>query len=154
MPGCRDRPAGDGASGAGLAELLLVIACGTVLAAAAVPNVHRLVQEWSLRGGVQTLETSLLWGRMHCISTNSSLMLVVEDGGRSFHWADPTSGARYGYTARFLPSRVRIAAAPRRPLRFYPHGNAAPAGTYVIEGDRGAFRVVVNVAGRIRIQRL
>lgn len=149
-----DRAARDGDLGIGLAELLLVIACGTVLAAASVPNVHRLMQVWSLRGGVQMLESSLLWGRMHCISANTSLMLVVEGDGRNFHWSDPSSGARYEYTVRSLPSRVRITSAPSRPLRFYPRGNAAPAGTYVIEGDRGAFRVVVNVAGRIRIQKL
>lgn len=154
MPGDCDRTATGNVAGIGLTELLLVIACGTVLAVAAVPNVHRLVQAWSLRGGVQMLETSLLWGRMHCISTNRSLMLVVDDGGRGFCWSDPSSGVRYEYTVRSLPPRVRITAAPRRPLRFYPHGNAAPAGTYVVEGERGAFRVIVNVAGRIRIQKL
>lgn len=154
MPGSLDRTAKGGASGIGLTELLLVLACGAVLTVAAVPNVHRLVQEWSLRGGVQMLEASLLWGRMHCMSANRSLMLVVDDGGRSFHWSDPSSGARYEYTVRSLPRGVGITAAPRRPLRFFPHGNAAPAGTYVVGGDRGAFQVVVNVAGRIRIQKL
>jgi hypothetical protein len=49
---------------------------------------------------------------------------------------------------------VRITAAPRRPLRFFQHGNAAPAGTYLLQGERGAFRVVVNPMGRIRIQKV
>ncbi len=154
MVGNAERAARGGIAGIGLLELLLVIACGSVLAGAAVPNLHRLVQEWSLRSGVQLFETGLLWGRMHCIGANTSLTLVVGDGGRSFHWQDPSSGARYEHTVRFLPPKVRIASEPRRRLRFYPHGNAAPAGTYVLEGETGAFRVVVNVAGRIRIQKI
>lgn len=141
-------------SGVGLVEMLLAIACASVLAGAAIPNLHRLLQEWSLRGGVQLLETGLLWGRMYCIGANTSLELVVGDDGRSFYWADPDSGAPFRHTVRFLPMRVRIISMPRRPLRFYPHGNAAPAGTYVLEGGTGAFRVVVNIAGRIRVQKI
>jgi hypothetical protein len=141
-------------AGIGLMELLVTITCCSVLIVVGVPNLNRLSQEFSLKGGVQLLEASLLWGRMHAISANTSLMLVVEPAGRVFYWVDPVSGARYEGSVRTLPAHVRIAAAPRRPLRFFQHGNAAPAGTYMVQGDTGAFRVVVNTMGRIRIQKV
>ncbi len=97
---------------------------------------------------------TLLWGRMHAITANTSMMLVINAEGRGFYWADPASGAPYHYSTRALPGDVRITSAPRRPLRFYQHGNAVPAGSYVITGDIGAIRIVVNPGGRIRIQRI
>jgi Tfp pilus assembly protein FimT len=141
-------------AGIGVMELLVTIVCCSILIVAGVPSFHRLSQEFSLKGGVQLLEASLLWGRMHAISANTPLMLVVDPAGHVFYWADPVSGARYEGSARTLPAHVRIAAAPRRPLRFFQHGNAAPAGTYVVQGETGAFRVVINTMGRIRIQRV
>jgi Tfp pilus assembly protein FimT len=140
-------------SGFGFVELVIVVACAAILGTALVPNAGKLQQEWTLRGAVQILETSLRWGHAHAISANSAMMLVVEEDGRSFAWWDPQTGARYESTARRFPGRIRIVGSPGRPLRFYPSGNAAPAGTYVVEGQAGRYRVIVNLAGRIRVQR-
>ena len=63
------------------------------------------------------------------------------------------SGERYQNSARRLPRGIRIAAAPKRPLRFYPHGNAVPAGTFTLAGDAGSYSVIVTPGGRIRTQR-
>jgi len=142
------------AAGFGLAEVLITIVCISSLLAVGVPNLHRLSQEWNLRAGAAVLETSLHWGRMHAVSTNSSLMLIVSADGRQFFWADAACGDRYETAARQLHSGVRITSAPGRPLRFFQRGNAAPAGTYVVQGSTGAYRIVVSPGGRIRIQRI
>jgi type II secretory pathway pseudopilin PulG len=136
-----------------LVELVIVLACASIIVAAAVPNLHRLQQEWTLVGGARTVESSLHWGRAYAVSTNNSLMFEVDEDGGGFHWTDPESGEPYGSTIRRLPGRVRIVSAPRRPLRFYQRGNAAPAGTYELQGEVGTYRVIVSPAGRIRIQR-
>jgi uncharacterized membrane protein (UPF0127 family) len=124
-----------------------------ILLGALVPHAGKIQQEWTLRGAVQILESSLRWGHAHAISSNSALMFVVEEDGRSFSWTDPQTGTKYESSIRWLPRQVRIAKVPAKPLRFHPSGNAAPAGTYVVEGDAGSYKVVVNLVGRIRVQR-
>ena len=140
-------------AGFSLVELNIVLMGACILLVAAVPSLDRIHREWTLWGAAGLMEQSLQWGRMHAVATNSSLALEIDPDGRSFHWTDPASGERYLSTIRRLPGRIRIAGAPGRPLRFFPRGNAAPAGTFVLEGDTGSCRVVVNPAGRIRLER-
>jgi prepilin-type N-terminal cleavage/methylation domain-containing protein len=144
---------GQSASGLTLIELSIVLACASILLALAVPNFQRLQQEFTLWGGARQVESSLQWGRMHAVSANTSLLFQIDEDGGGFRWMDPDTDEPYGSTFRRLPGRVRIVGAPRRPLRYFPKGNAAPAGTFVLQGDAGTYRVVVNPAGRIRVQR-
>jgi len=136
-----------------LVELLVVIACGGSLILAGIPSLHQFQREWSLWSSAYLLQSSLAWGRMHAISSNSPLMLQVGSGGRSIQWSDPESGEVFSDSVRYLSGDTRIVASPRRPLRFYPRGNAAPAGTYRVQNECGTFRVVVNIEGRIRVAR-
>jgi len=139
-------------SGQGLLETLVVLGLIGIMAGSAVPGIHRMNQEWALWGGVRLLESSLLWARTHAITSNDSLILVISPDGRSFFWQEP-GGARYETSVRYFPAGVRIVASPRRPLRFFQRGNAAPAGTFVVQGEAGSYRVVVSILGRIRVQR-
>jgi type II secretory pathway pseudopilin PulG len=143
----------DSSTGYSLVEMLIVVACATTLLAAAIPGVTRLQQEWSLWGAARILETSMQWGRMHAIASNAPVIFLADDVRREFYWVDAASGDMCGGSKRYLPRGVRIAAAPRRPLRFYPHGNAVPAGTYTVAGDAGSYSVVITPGGRIRIQK-
>jgi len=138
--------------GYSLAELVIVLACAAILFTAAVPNVAHLQQEWILWGEARTLEASLQWGRMHAISANTSILFEVDASRQKFYWVDPESGDSYAGSVRHLSSGS-ITACPKRPLRFYQHGNAAPAGTYTITGTTGAYSVIVSPGGRIRLQR-
>jgi type II secretory pathway pseudopilin PulG len=139
--------------GYSLAELVIVIACAAILLTAAVPNMVRVQKEWALWGSARILETSLQWGRMHAISSNSPAIFVIDDASREFHWVDAASGDRYAGSVKHLPIGIRFIAIPGRSLRFYQHGNAAPAGTYTIAGEAGSYSVVVSPGGRIRLQR-
>ncbi len=139
-------------SGQGLLETLVVLGLVGILAGGAAPGVHRMNQEWALWGGVRLLESSLFWARTHAIAANDSLALIISPDGRSFFWQDP-GGSRYLNSERHFPAGVCIIQSPRRPLRFFQHGNAAPAGTFVIQGEAGTYRVVVSILGRIRVQR-
>jgi len=145
-------PPGHSLLGYSLVELVIVIACACLLLALAVPNFERLRRQWSLWGAARLLEASLQWGRMHAISGNTSLKLAVDEDGRRFYWQDPQSGEPYANSIRYLPGRIRIVGCPRTPLRFHAKGNAAPAGTYILQGEAGLYRVVVNPAGRIRVE--
>jgi len=143
----------DGSAGYSLVELLIVVALATALLMVAVPGIARLQQEWTLWGAARVLEASMQWGRMHAVAANAPVVFCTDEVLQEFYWADAVSGEPYDRSLRHLPSGVRIAGAPRRPLRFYPHGNAAPAGTYTVAGEAGSYSVVVTPGGRIRIQK-
>ncbi len=143
----------DSVQGFSLAELVVTMACAAILFTAAVPNIVRLHQEWKLWGSIRSLEGSMCWGRMHAISANTSLLFMVDADQGKFYWVDPASGDPYESSIRYLSDRVRITAFPRRPLRFFQHGNAAPAGTYKIEGEAGSYSIIVAPGGRIRLEK-
>ena len=143
----------DGSAGYSLVELLIVVALATALLMVAVPGIARLQQEWTLWGAARVLEASMQWGRMHAVAANAPVVFCTDDVLQEFYWSDAISGEPYDRSLRHLPRGIRIAAAPRRPLRFYPHGNAAPAGSYTVAGETGSYSVVVTPGGRIRIQK-
>ena len=139
--------------GFSLAELAIVILCAAIMVAAAVPNIVHIQKVWTLWGGTRALESSLQWGRMHAISANTPTLFEVDGSRRKFYWVDPLSGDPYAESVRQLPDGLIIAACPSRPLRFYQHGNAAPAGTFRIDGEAGSYSVIVAPGGRIRVQK-
>jgi Tfp pilus assembly protein FimT len=139
--------------GYSLAELMAVLACIGVIFSAATPSVTHWQKEWTLWGCARNLETSLQWGRMHAISSNAPILFEIDATQQKYYWKDPQSGDLYSETIRYLPRGVRIVGYPRRSLRFYQHGNAAPAGTYTLQGETGSYSVVVSPGGRIRIQK-
>ena len=140
-------------AGYSLAELVVVIACAAILFTGAVPNIVRLQREWALWGDAKVLEASLQWGRMHAISANTPVLFKVDDGRQKFCWVDPENGEPYAGSVRYLSRHVRIVSCPSRPLRFYQHGNAAPAGTFTIQSEIGSYSVIVSPGGRIRFQK-
>lgn len=140
-------------NGYSILECLMVLSIIIILATIAVPNFRRLGQEWTLWGTARSIESSLQWGRMHAISSNTPILFNVFDSGSRYCWVDAASGEKYANTAHMLPHNIQIESAPGRPLRFYQYGNAVPAGTYVIRGEAGSYSVVVSPGGRIRIQR-
>ena len=140
-------------SGYSLLECLIVLSCTTILVILTVPNLNLLQQEWTLWGCTRSVESSLRWGRAQAISSNTSILFEVTGNGSRYCWIDAESGYKYENSAFRLPDVVRIISHPARPLRFYPHGNAVPAGTYVIRAKTGSYSVVVNPGGRIRVER-
>jgi prepilin-type N-terminal cleavage/methylation domain-containing protein len=142
-----------GAAGFSLPELLIVVAIAMIITGFTVPGFVRIQKEWSLWGSARMLETSLQWGRMRAISSNSPVIFEVDADGCGFLWRDSTSGDIFETTARSMNRGSRVASSPRTPLRFYPRGNAVPSGTYKIEGETGSYSVIVTPGGRIRFQK-
>lgn len=143
----------DPSSGYSLAELAMALACTVLLVTAATPGLVRLQKDWALWGEARSLESSLQWARSYAVSANTTLRFEVDDSRREFWWIDPESGDPYLNSVRRLSSGIRITRIPGRPVRFYQQGNAAPAGTYTIAGETGAYSVIVAPGGRIRIQK-
>jgi hypothetical protein len=140
--------------GFSMVECAAVIVCTAILLLASIPAVEHLHQTWTLWTGACLMESTLQWGRFHSISANASLMLEVDPEGTSAGWRDPETGSTYGAGVCHLPWGGRITSSPSKPLRFFPRGNAAPAGSYTLKNTAGSFRVVVSPAGRIRVEKL
>ena len=149
----KDRKRRGAVEGFSLTEFLVVMACAVILISATAPNIVSLQREWTLWGSARSLEASLQWGRMHAITANTPILFMIDPNGDRFYWVDPSTGDQYAGSVRKLPNGFRIVSSPRRPLRFYQHGNAAPAGTYKIQGATGSYSVIVSPGGRIRIQK-
>ncbi len=139
--------------GFSLIECMLVLMCAAILIAAAIPGIARMQCEWTLWTAARMVECSLQWGRMHAISSNSSTLFTIDSDKQTFCWMDPGSGQPYAQTSNRLPGKTWFASFPKSALRFYQHGNAAPAGTYKVQGEAGSYSVIVSPGGRIRIQK-
>ena len=143
----------NGQNGFSVPELLVVVAIAAILVAFAVPCFVRIQKEWSLWSSARMVETSLQWGRMRAIASNSSVLFEIEEDGRRCMWRDPSTGDIFATTAWDMAGGARIVSSPRTPLRFYPRGNAVPSGTYKVEGETGSYSIVVTPGGRIRFQK-
>ena len=140
-------------TGFSLPELLIVLAIVAIIVTFAVQGFSRIQKEWALWGSARMVETSLQWGRMRAITSNSPVLFEVDEDGLRFAWRDPGTGEVFAASGRVLNGGPRIVSAPRTPLRFYPRGNAVPSGTYKVEGETGSYSIIVTPGGRIRFQK-
>ena len=140
-------------AGFSLTELLIVLTVTAIIISFAVPGFARILKVWSLWGSARMVETSLQWGKMRAITSNSPVLFEVAEDGQRFMWRDPATGDIFATTARYMNSGTRIVSSPQTPLRFYPRGNAAPGGAYKVEGETGSYSIVVAPGGRIRFQK-
>jgi Tfp pilus assembly protein FimT len=141
------------AAGYTLTELVLVTAAVAILAATAVPVFERVRQEAALRGATALVAQSLAWGRMHALATNGEMAFDLDPAANRLCWAEPGTGTCYEGTIRHVDPQIRFAGYPARSVRFHPRGNAAPAGSFTLQGPSGSYRVIVAPGGRIRIER-
>lgn len=139
--------------GFSIVECLIVLLLAGIIAAVALPNIRQLQLEWGLWGGMGSFEAALQWGRLHAVTSNAPLILSISDDGRGWCWIDAQTKDFLPNSARTFPAGLQITSMPKSPLRFYEHGNAAPAGTFVITGEAGSWSVVVSPGGRIRVEK-
>lgn len=140
-------------TGFSLYELLIVVAITAAIVAFAAPGFVRMQKNWSLWGSARTVETSLQWGRMRAIASNSPVIFEIDEDGCRFMWRDSATGDIFAASAQSMTGGARIVSAPRTPLRFYPRGNAVPGGTYRVEGETGSYSIIVTPGGRIRFKK-
>jgi prepilin-type N-terminal cleavage/methylation domain-containing protein len=127
-----------------LIELAIVMVFGSIMVASAVPQ--SCATSMGAVGRAHLVETSLQWGKMHAVTANTSVAFQVSGDGRRYSWLDTACGVEYEGSVRYLPPGVSIVEKPSKPLRFFQKGNAVPAGTFVVKGDAGIWRVIVNPA--------
>ncbi len=128
-----------------LLELMLVcflIAVGAALGASAW---YEWVGQHRLHSAAEGLSTFLQGVRLSAVSRNAAIQVRVQ-GNR---YAMALRGSDAVVWQRF-PQGVQAVRFPRRPVTFFSRGNAAPAGSFVLQNRSGQIRVVVSPTGRVR----
>lgn len=144
--------------GFGLVEVLVIVAILAILVLAGFPTLATFQESQRLRGGAQELVTVLGRARQLSIATNTAYRVDIDLAAGQFRfvstpanviWTGP--GTDSGGNWR-LQNDVRVTGVTVNPV-FTPIGTAT-GGTITIRTATGTTtsNVVVNAAGRIRIQ--
>jgi len=145
------------ASGFTLVELVVVTTLVAILTTGAALAQHELRAALGMFQATQKLSLDLQRARVRAVAENTDHRIVFAVGSGSYR-IQRQADAGYvdiGPPAQ-LPSMFRVVrcSAPGQTIRFRPHGNAATFGTIAVQGDNGEERrVIVNIAGRIRVER-
>ena len=152
-----------------LVEACAVISIGSVLAAAAAPNLQGLIDSRRLDGVATLLATDIQFVRSEAVARNLPVRLsfypnaegscyVVHTGNAEQCACDTSGPASCSGDARQIKT-VALIAADRVSLQtnvgsmlFDPlHGTSTPTGTLRVIGQKGrAVHHVINVMGRVR----
>lgn len=92
--------------------------------------------------------------RLRAITGARDVRVIAKGGSRDYRLEAATPDGWETIRDAALPATTRVIAtsAPGGVIRFTPRGNAAAFGTITLEGDGGGTRrVIVNIAGRVRI---
>lgn len=141
-----------------LLELITALAIGSILAGAAVFELRELEREWRLGGAVRQIVLDLRMARIAAIARARTHGLRFEVPAAEYVPEHQNDAGEYAASSprRRLPPGVLVTACSARggAIRFRPRGNAATFGTITVEtGDAEHRRIVVDMAGRIRIAR-
>src|SRR5262249_52094364 len=132
-----------------LTETCLTLAVVSVSLATAVPNLIRARDAYALNAAARDVAARLYAARAHAISRSTDCRLrvaspteyVVECGNAPWEVVERTQ----------LTGGLAISTNAKP--EFHPRGNAAPAATISVWAGAGSVkRIVVNLAGRVRIE--
>lgn len=138
------------APGYSLPEVLMALAIGSALMVMALPNMFELYHRYTLWTAAYELANELQNARMMAVAANTSIGLRCDARTGAYQLIEAT-GAPVA-VEHYLPRGVRFEHLPRTPLWFHSRGTAAPAGTFTLAEVIGRARVIVSVAGRIRME--
>ena len=128
-----------------LLELMLVCALIAVGSTFGVGAWYEWISRHRLHNAAVGLSAFLQGARLSAMSRNAAIQVQVQ-GDR---YAMALRGSDAVLWRRF-PNGVQAAQVPRRPVTFFSRGNAAPAGSFVLQNQSGQVRVIVSPAGRVR----
>jgi prepilin-type N-terminal cleavage/methylation domain-containing protein len=132
-----------------LVELMIALALCLLSAGMGLRHLSRAVEVWRLQTAAQMVSSELTRLRAAAVSTGAPIRFVVRPSADAYSSAEPGQSPPQ-FTP--LPRGIRFCSIPSRPVTFYSRGQAAPAGTFLLEGSRGRVRVVVAPMGRVRWQ--
>ena len=128
-----------------LLELMIVLALIAVGAMLGAGAWYEWLGRHRLDNAADALSAFLCEARSSAMARNAAVQVQVEEG----RYAMTLRGSEAVLWRRF-PQGVLAVGVPRSPVAFYSRGNAAPAGSFVLQNSSGEVRVIVSPAGRVR----
>lgn len=144
------------ARGFTLLELLVALALFAATAGLAVPAWQRQLDTWRLAAATRQVVMDLKVARARAISAGATYRVRFPEDAAHYVLERQQSGGAYAAAApaTALPDGVRIDActAAGSGVSFRPRGHAATFGTITLRNPSGVRQVVVDIAGRLRVQ--
>lgn len=139
-----------------LLEAVVTLALVATLTAGLALVQREVAASMRLYWAGQQVSLELQRARLRSVAENTDYRVVFTVGADRFQVQRSTGGTFVASGADLvLPAGVWTASctAPGQTVRFRPRGNAATFGTIALRNDQGdERRVVVNIAGRVRVE--
>ena len=141
-----------------LLEVLMAVMLVGALSAIAVPQVQPPLDRWRLSAGTRQVVMDLKVARARAIAAGAAHRLRFTVPGSRYQLERQRPAGAYSPSgpAVALPDGVRIVdcTAAGDAVAFRPRGHAVSFGSVTLENAAGERRrVVVDIAGRLRVQR-
>lgn len=140
-----------------LLELLVAVALLGVLAAVGVPSVQRQIERWRIGAAARQVVMDLKAARGRAILGGAAYRVHFTVPGDRYQLERQRAGGTYAAVSPpvLLPHGVRVVdcTATADGIGFRPRGHAITFGTVTVRNGSGdERRVIVDIAGRIRVQ--
>lgn len=132
-----------------LAIVVAVLALGMGVATAAVDGV---LSSYRATGTAQDLYGAIHLTRARARATGVMHALVLDGTGRSYRIVEDPAGVRRTVVGP-TPLVDGVVVSGNSTIRFSPKGFAVPFGTITVWADGEYRRLIVNILGRVRMER-
>ena len=136
------------ARGFNLLDLLIVLALLLVVMTMSLEQLSSLSDKAQLQMAAHTLLSELQRARGLAISQNLAIRFEIRDSPVVYGFGPTPTPSIW----KPLGSGIEVARMPRRPIQFHSRGTAAPGGSIELVNRAGSARIIVNLAGRTRIE--
>ncbi len=142
-------------------ELIVAVAILAVLTAVAIPNILNYLPKSRLNGAARVIAGDLAAARMAAVKQNCRAAVMFMSNGHSYYiWVDEdndnTQDDGEMKTRDLYPQFHDVVYDPDEStalrIGFNSRGTGSGIGTFEIKNASGSKRIVVNLAGRIKIR--
>ena len=138
----------EAARGFNLLDLLIGLALLLVVMTMSLEQLASVSDRAQLQLASHTLLSELQRARGLAISQNLAIRFEIRDSPVVYRFGPAPAPSIW----KPLGPGIELARMPGRPIQFHSRGTAAPAGSIELANRAGIARIIVNLAGRTRIE--
>lgn len=134
-----------------MTELAVVVVIVIIVASLGAPRFFGSISTSRTDMAAQQAKNAFLYARQLSITTRDRIAVVAQD---SWNRLEIRNADQADALIRVfgLPSGTSVLAGSNVNVTFHPRGLCVPTGSVVVGDNERGYRVVVNVAARVRIE--